>query len=69
MNKVLVKLRADRAVRLNEHRWQWVTRAPGNPSLANSVTARLFRADLVEEVNGEMQLTAAGRVWAKQLQG
>lgn len=69
MNKVLIKLLADRAVRSNEHSWQWVTRSPGNPSLANSVTAKLFRADLVEEVDGEMKLTAAGRVCAEQLQG
>jgi hypothetical protein len=69
MNEILVKLLTSRVVRLGEGSWRWAERKPGNPSLKNAVTSRMFRADLVEVVDGEMQLTAMGRIIAEELTG
>jgi hypothetical protein len=67
MREVLVKMLSDRVVRMGEHSWQWANKDPGNPSLRNAITSSLFRADLVEEVDGELKLTAAGRLSAERL--
>jgi len=67
MNEILVKLLTNRVVRLGKGSWRWAEREPGNPSLKNAVTSRMFRADLVKEVYGEMQLTAMGRIIAEEL--
>ena len=68
MREVLVKLLSEQVVRRGEHSWQWANKATGNPSLRNSITSALFRTDLVEEVDGEMKLTIAGRLAAERLQ-
>lgn len=67
MNDVLTHLLSNRAVRLGKNSWQWAEQIPGNPSLKNAVTSRMFRSDLVEEVNGEMKLTTAGYIVAQKL--
>jgi hypothetical protein len=69
MNEILVKLLTSRVVKLGESSWRWAEKAPSNPSLKNAVTSRMFRADLVEEDNGEMRLTAMGRIIAEELAG
>jgi hypothetical protein len=69
MNEILVKLLTSRVVRLGESSWRWAEKSPSNPSLKNAVTSRMFRADLVEEDNGEMRLTAMGRIIAEELAG
>ena len=69
MNQVLVNLLSKRVVRLGENSWRWAEKNPGNPSLKNSVTSRMFRLDLVEVVGTEMRLTAMGRIVAEQLFG
>lgn len=58
-------LYGNKAVRKGEYMWKW---AEGKgPSLANPQTSKLFRADLVEEVNGEMTLTAMGKIIAEKV--
>lgn len=67
MNDVLVKLLSESAVRMGNHSWKWRTRKPGNPSLNNAVTSKMFRAGLVEEIENEMCLTTFGKIRAMQL--
>lgn len=67
MNEVLVKLLSEKAVRLGQYSWQWLNKAQGNPSLKNAITSKMFRANLVEVVNGEMKLTITGRMLAEKL--
>ena len=67
MNEVLVKLLSDKAVRSGQYSWRWLNKAEGNPSLKNSITSKMFRANLVEAVDGEMKLTVTGRILAEQI--
>lgn len=69
MNEVLIKLLTERIVRLGDYSWQWVNKSPKNPSLKNSLTSKMFRSNLVEDIDGEMKLTIGGRLLAKKLIG
>lgn len=66
---VLIHLTDNKAVRRGEHGWKWSERNKGNPSLADSPVSRLFRADLVTEVDSELTLTSMGKIVAERLKG
>lgn len=67
MEQVLINLLTNKAVRRGQYSWQWVNKSTLNPSLNNSVTSKLFRLGLVEEINGEMLLTAMGKINATNM--
>lgn len=66
MNEVLVNLLFNQAVRSGRSSWRWAQQSLTNPALKNATTARMFRADLVEEADGQMKLTASGRILAEK---
>lgn len=61
MHEVLLELRTNQIIRRGKYSWQWKNKRKGLPSLANPITSKLFRADLVEEVNGEMIISDYGK--------
>lgn len=48
--------------------WRWNNKFVNAPSLANTIVSALFRADLVEEKDGMLQLTAMGRIVASRIE-
>lgn len=64
---LLAILEGRQAVRLGQYSWRWESNHPALPSLANRYVSVLFRANLVEKVEGTLRLTAPGRVLAKTI--
>jgi len=64
---ILVHLgNGNKVVRRGKHGWKWTAKNANNPALSDTSTSLLFRADLVEEIDGELMLTAIGKIIAKK---
>ena len=65
---ILVHLaEGNKVVRRGETGWRWTAKREYSPSLADPQVSKLFRADLVVETDGELLLTAMGKIVAEKI--
>ena len=63
IHAVLLELQRNQVIRRGKYSWQWKNKRPGLPSLNNTVTSRMFRCNLVEDMgNDQMTITDSGHI-------